>query len=63
MEEGVALRDDGVTIEFSGVEDADDFQKLGCCFSLGIAFASSCGGMGTVIGTPTNVVLFGLVSE
>uniref|UniRef100_A0A5K3EMP8 CitMHS domain-containing protein n=1 Tax=Mesocestoides corti TaxID=53468 RepID=A0A5K3EMP8_MESCO len=42
---------------------SEDLQKLGCGLSLGIAFASSCGGMGTVIGTPTNVVLFGLVTD
>ncbi|VDM35785.1 unnamed protein product [Hydatigera taeniaeformis] len=54
---------ESVTVKTGSATDADDFQKLGCCFSLGIAFASSCGGMGTVIGTPTNVVLFGLVSD
>lgn len=43
--------------------EPDDLAKLGCAFSLGVAFASSCGGMGTVIGTPTNVVLFGLVAK
>ncbi|EUB58910.1 Solute carrier family 13 member [Echinococcus granulosus] len=54
---------ESVTVKSGGGSDGDDLQKLGCCFSLGIAFASSCGGMGTVIGTPTNVVLFGLVSD
>ncbi len=43
--------------------DDEDLQKFGAGLSLGIAFASSCGGMGTVIGTPTNVVLFGMVAE
>lgn len=43
--------------------EAEDLQKLGAGLSLGIAFASSCGGMGTVIGTPTNVVFFGMVAD
>ncbi|KAL5104859.1 Solute carrier family 13 member 2 [Taenia crassiceps] len=63
VDESVALSDDSVTIEFGDVDDEDDFQKLGCCFTLSIAFAAACGGVATVIGTPTNVVLFGLVND
>ncbi|VDK80709.1 unnamed protein product [Dibothriocephalus latus] len=41
----------------------EELRKLASGLSLGIAFASSCGGMGTVIGTPTNVVFYGMVTE
>ncbi|KAM7536361.1 hypothetical protein Aperf_G00000086300 [Anoplocephala perfoliata] len=72
IEEGIALRNDdehwntGDSDESpvtKSTQEPDDLAKLGCAFSLGVAFASSCGGMGTVIGTPTNVVLFGLVAN
>ncbi|KAM7536789.1 hypothetical protein Aperf_G00000086144 [Anoplocephala perfoliata] len=53
--------------DFSEVEVANDsdydLKKLACAFSLGVAYSSSCGGMGTVIGTPTNVVLTGFASN
>uniref|UniRef100_A0A5K3G082 CitMHS domain-containing protein n=1 Tax=Mesocestoides corti TaxID=53468 RepID=A0A5K3G082_MESCO len=43
--------------------NSEELQKLGCGLSLGVAYASSCGGMGTVIGTPTNVVFVGMVAD
>ncbi|VDN99414.1 unnamed protein product [Rodentolepis nana] len=70
-EEGIALRSDeewntgdsNESVTTKSPADTDDLDKLACAFSLGVAYASSCGGMGTVIGTPTNVVLFGLVAS
>ncbi|VUZ41217.1 unnamed protein product [Hymenolepis diminuta] len=71
VEEGIALRNDeewntgdsNESVTTKTPTDTEDLDKLACAFSLGVAYASSCGGMGTVIGTPTNVVLFGLVAS
>ncbi len=49
------------------INDADGFTKSDQNFSLsvmlGIAFAANCGGIATVIGTPPNSVLIGLLES
>nr|VZI38474.1 unnamed protein product [Spirometra erinaceieuropaei] len=50
------------TVETKGKHN-EELRKLAAGLSLGIAFSSSCGGMGTVIGTPTNVVFYGMVTD
>ena len=38
-------------------------EKIGQALMLGIAYSASIGGMATIIGTPTNIVLVGVVKE
>ena len=43
--------------------DGDDAGRFATCLMLGIAYACSIGGVGTLIGTPPNLVLANFVSE
>lgn len=49
------------------INDADGFTKsdrnFGLCVMLGIAFAANAGGIATVIGTPPNSILIGLLEN
>src|SRR5690606_6766286 len=38
-------------------------NQIGQALMLGIAYSASIGGMATIIGTPTNIVLVGVVKE
>src|SRR5690606_25967316 len=38
-------------------------DKIGQALMLGIAYSASIGGLATIIGTPTNIVLVGVVKE
>ena len=46
-----------------GAEDADEKRRFGTALMLGIAYACSIGGMGTLIGTPPNAFLAGFMLE
>ncbi len=50
---------------FQQDDNMDSRQKaaLGCALMLGIAFAANVGGMATLIGTPPNAVLAGVLQE
>jgi len=41
----------------------DDFQGLSGALPMGIAFAASIGGLGTVVGSPTNAIAVGLLDR
>jgi sodium-dependent dicarboxylate transporter 2/3/5 len=43
-------------IDRGGSEDERERQRFATCLLLGIAYAASAGGMGTLIGTPPNIV-------
>ena len=51
------LRDDPTT------PDIDENDRFGKAFMLAIAYAASIGGMASLIGTPVNLVLVGVVKE
>lgn len=44
-------------------EAARSIQAFGTCLMLGIAYSASIGGLGTLIGTPTNVALAGFAAK
>lgn len=46
-----------------GGEDDTQTSRFGLCLMLGIAYAASVGGVGTLIGTPTNATMAGILSE
>jgi sodium-dependent dicarboxylate transporter 2/3/5 len=46
-----------------GKENDPRFQKFATGLMLGIAYAASIGGMGTIIGTPPNVVMVGFMKR
>jgi sodium-dependent dicarboxylate transporter 2/3/5 len=46
-----------------GGMDDHDASQFAVCMMLGIAYAATIGGLGTLIGTPTNVVFAGVASE
>jgi len=50
-------------IEAAGEASAEASARFGTCMLLGIAYAASIGGVGTVIGTPPNAVLKGFVEQ
>lgn len=55
-------------IELARRSGADGFnrqqsQNFALCLMLGIAYASSIGGVGTLIGTPTNALMAGFMSD
>ncbi len=56
----VALMPDGTE---DGAEAADEKRRFGTALMLGIAYACSIGGMGTLIGTPPNAFLAGFMLE
>jgi sodium-dependent dicarboxylate transporter 2/3/5 len=63
-----ALMPDGHTEGLAGggradPEAADEHRRFGTALMLGIAYASSIGGMGTLIGTPPNAILAGFMLE
>ncbi|VDD74667.1 unnamed protein product [Mesocestoides corti] len=39
------------------------WQKFGVGLSLGVCYSASCGGMGTLTGTPTNIVVYNLLID
>ncbi|VDM22003.1 unnamed protein product [Hydatigera taeniaeformis] len=39
------------------------WQKFGVGLSLSVCYSASCGGMGTLTGTPTNIVVYNLLTE
>jgi len=45
--------------KLSGVDFSEGNYKFGICLMLGIAYAASCGGIATLIGTPPNIVFAG----
>jgi sodium-dependent dicarboxylate transporter 2/3/5 len=47
----------------SKFEDSQGSSNLGVALMLGIAYSASVGGMGTLIGTPPNIVLAGQVKD
>src|SRR5690606_31673197 len=53
--------------ELDGKRDAETQQQVKQSFSiivlLGIAYSASVGGVGTIIGSPTNVAFLGFLSE
>jgi len=51
------------TAVLHGREDGADRSRLDRALLLGVAYAASIGGLGTLIGTPPNIVLAGQVSE
>lgn len=56
--------DDGAGTEAGDASgEKSELVKFAAGLSLAISFASICGGMATVIGTPTNVVFYGMVTE
>lgn len=44
-------------------EHGHDDPRLGAALVLGVAYAASIGGMGTPVGSPTNVIAMGFLSE
>jgi sodium-dependent dicarboxylate transporter 2/3/5 len=54
---GVAVLD-----HFDGTRD-ERARNFGVCITLGIAYAASIGGVGTLIGTPPNIVLAGVLDR
>lgn len=44
-----------------GGMEAEDFEGLAGALPMGIAFAASIGGLGTVVGSPTNAIAVGLL--
>jgi len=53
---GQKMIDEG---KLSGVDFSEGNYKFGTCLMLCIAYAASCGGIGTLIGTPPNIVFAG----
>jgi solute carrier family 13 (sodium-dependent dicarboxylate transporter), member 2/3/5 len=50
------------TVDVAGTTEAKE-RNLGVCMMLGIAYACSIGGLGTLIGTPPNALLAGFMAE
>ncbi|MEX1120480.1 MAG: DASS family sodium-coupled anion symporter, partial [Balneolales bacterium] len=46
-----------------GKEEKAQYKNFGIALMLAVAFSSSVGGLGTVIGTPTNALLIGFIQE
>ena len=44
-------------------EDVSQYRNFSIILMLGIAYASNVGGIGTIIGTPTNALLIGFLNE
>ncbi|MFD2201194.1 SLC13 family permease [Shivajiella indica] len=54
-----------VVVQLSNSSNPKDFtaNKIGKALMLGIAYSASIGGIATLIGTPTNIILAGVVKE
>src|SRR5690606_29111817 len=46
-----------------GGSSADNRDGISGALPLGIAFAASIGGLGTIVGSPTNAIAVGLIDE
>ena len=52
-----------ISVSMAIENDGDDNQPFTVALLLGIAYACSIGGLGTPIGTPTNLIVMGYLSE
>lgn len=59
----LALLREHVDVARGGANDAQPMQPFGTALLLGIAYACSIGGIGTLVGTPPNLVLAAYVRE
>jgi sodium-dependent dicarboxylate transporter 2/3/5 len=53
---GMAILTEAATLAGRKLEDDPDLGTLATCLMLGVAYAANVGGMGTLVGTPPNVV-------
>jgi sodium-dependent dicarboxylate transporter 2/3/5 len=53
---GLAILSEAAALSGKGVEDDPDLASLATCLMLAIAYGANIGGMGTLVGTPPNVV-------
>ncbi|MDX2250156.1 MAG: DASS family sodium-coupled anion symporter [Bacteroidia bacterium] len=60
----IALAIVGQIYQFNGAKgETSGYENLGKILMLGIAYASSIGGLATLVGTPTNLIFTGYVQE
>ncbi|KAL5960606.1 Solute carrier family 13 member 3 [Taenia solium] len=66
-----SMEEDDSTAKNESKEDGDEalspnrskWQKFGVGLSLSVCYSASCGGMGTLTGTPTNIVVYNLLTD
>ena len=59
----IAISVIGMTTDHSDSGQADEPDHLAVCLMLGIAYAASIGGVGTIIGSPPNLFLVSYVRD